>query len=407
MSTPVTFLHSFAQAIAAMSLYRDGHPARERAIESAYEKLVRLLETRPTLLFTFLGDEVVCGTEPLRALGAWDWAKRLANAGIQRIEVDAGVTRDELDEFLQEVSARLTQPGTSASARQMRSTRIRSGTVGLQGGEAGSTTDTRDAPRPDSDTPPDEPPQFAYSLKEEADTLRWLHEQVQDTQQLHLAEAEAVVRSLTVAMHGDREMLLPLLRLREFDEYTTTHAMNVSVLAMALTEFLELPHRDVRTFGVAGLLHDIGKVKIPREILTKPGKLTDQERLIINSHTVEGARIIIQTQSQLDLAAVVAYEHHVMIDGGGYPTMRFRRDCHYASKIVHVCDVYDALRTKRPYRDAWEADRVLTYIAEKAGTEFDARIAEAFIRMMQKWEGRIARVNEDGTVIDGERGRAA
>jgi putative two-component system response regulator len=171
---------------------------------------------------------------------------------------------------------------------------------------------------------------------------------------------------------------------------------------MALTEFLQLSPRDVRTFGIAGLLHDIGKVSIPREILIKPGKLTPAEREIINTHTVEGARIIIQTQDQLELAAVVAYEHHIMIDGGGYPAMRYRRDCHYASRIVHVCDVYDALRTKRPYRDAWEAERVLAYMAEHAGGEFDVVIAESFVRMMRSLETRVTRVTEAGEVVGAE-----
>ena len=75
-----------------------------------------------------------------------------------------------------------------------------------------------------------------------------------------------------------------------------------------------------------------------------------------------------------------------MINGHGYPTCHYRRDCHKASKLVHVCDVYDALRTKRPYRDAWEAERVLTYIEERAGTEFEPDAASAFVKMMRKVE---------------------
>lgn len=397
MTGAVRFLHSFAQAVSTMALYREGHPARERAIDAADEQLRRLLEAQTRVQFTFLPDEVVFGSQPIRELADWDWARRLAMAGIQRLEFDRDVTRDDLEDFLDEVSARLNLAAVqSAESRQMRSSHIRFGSVGLQGDEV-----LMDVP----EHLDREPAQFGYALTEEADTLRWLHEQVQDRQQLHLAEAEAVVRSLSVAMHGDREMLIPLLSMKQFDEYTTTHALNVSVLSMALTEFLELSPRDIRTFGVAGLLHDIGKVKIPRDILVKPGKLTPEEREIINSHTVEGARIIIQTQNQLDLAAVVAYEHHIMIDGSGYPTMRYRRDCHYASRIVHVCDVYDALRTKRPYRDAWEAERVLSYIAERAGSEFDPVIADAFVRMMRNWETRVARVQESGEVVSAEAGR--
>jgi putative nucleotidyltransferase with HDIG domain len=216
-----------------------------------------------------------------------------------------------------------------------------------------------------------------------------MHAEVSRSAEIPLLEAEAVVRSLAVAMHGDQQMLLPLLQLRQFDEYTTTHSLNVSVLTMALAEHLGLSSTDVRTFGVAGLLHDLGKVRVPLEILNKPGKLTDDERRVMQQHTVEGAKIIIASDDELELAAAVAYEHHIMINGQGYPSCHYHRDCHKASRLVHVCDVFDALRTNRPYRAAWELDRVLGYIEERAGTEFDAEIVKIFVPMMRALEGRV------------------
>ena len=204
-----------------------------------------------------------------------------------------------------------------------------------------------------------------------------------------LAEAEAVVRSLAVAMHGDRQIMLPLLQLKEFDQYTTTHSMNVAVLSMALAEFLGLAAADVRGFGIAGLLHDIGKVKIPLEVLTKPGKLTDEERALMNEHPAAGARMLLEVEEDLDLAVVVAYEHHIMINGGGYPVLHYARDCHHASKLVHVCDVYDALRTRRPYREAWSFEKTLGYLQERSGLEFDPELCGAFIRMMRQWEPQV------------------
>ena len=198
-------------------------------------------------------------------------------------------------------------------------------------------------------------------------------------------------------MHGDRQMMLPLLQLHQFDEYTTTHSLNVSVLSMGLAEWLGLSGRDVRAVGVAGLLHDLGKVTIPKEILNKPGDFTDQEREVMNSHAAEGARMILTSDQQLDLAAAVAYEHHIMIDGGGYPSLRYPRDCHFASKLVHVCDVYDALRTNRPYRSPWPAEKVMAYIDEKSGTEFDGAMAHAFTAMMDQWEPRLSTLHGDET----------
>jgi len=194
------------------------------------------------------------------------------------------------------------------------------------------------------------------TLGEEAETFRWLQTEIQSGATVPLLEAEAVVRSLSVAMHGDSRMVLPLLKLKEFDQYTTTHSLNVAVLSMGLAESLGCRPKEIRAIGVAGLLHDIGKIKIPLEVLTKPGKLNDEERAIMNSHPIDGARLIMQSDQDLGMAATVAYEHHIMLNGGGYPVLHYTRECALASRLVHVCDVYDALSTKRPYRDAWPSE---------------------------------------------------
>jgi putative nucleotidyltransferase with HDIG domain len=378
---PARFLNTFAQALAALALYRDGHPARERAIDLAYQQVQDLQRETPHPLFTFLGDEVVFGRLPLRELKAWDWGKRLAQAGIQRLEFEDRVSREDFEGFLEEVLARLTLSAISSEARQMRRSSIRFGAVGLKG-----ETDTSPEPLPTAT--------ISFSLGEEVDTLRWLQNEVQSKGAVPLAEAEAVVRSLAVAMHGGRQVMLPLLQLKEFDQYTTTHSMNVAVLSMALSEFLGLSPSDVRSFGVAGLLHDIGKIKIPLEVLTKPGKLTDEERALMNEHPAAGARILLDVDEDLDLAVVVAYEHHIMLDGGGYPRLMYARECHYASKLVHVCDVYDALRTRRPYRDAWEFEKTLAYLDERKGLEFDPDLCAAFVRMMRQWEPQIMPIDD-------------
>jgi putative nucleotidyltransferase with HDIG domain len=387
MSDPARFLNAFAQALAAMALYRAAHPARERAVDAAYQHLQDLQSDTPRPLFTFLGDEVVFGQIPLRELKAWDWGKRLAEAGVQRLEFEDRVGREDFEGFLEEVLARLTLSAISTEARQMRRSSIKFGVVGLKGEES--------APEPLPTAT------IAFSLGDEVDTLRWLHAEVQTKGEVPLAEAEAVVRSLVLAMHGGggRQIMLPLLQLKEFDQYTTTHSMNVAVLSMALAEFLGLSAADVRGFGIAGLLHDIGKVKIPLEVLTKPGKLTDAERALMNEHPVAGARMLLEAEENLDLAVVVAYEHHIMINGGGYPVLHYARECHHASKLVHVCDVYDALRTRRPYREAWSFEKTLGYLQERGGLEFDPELCASFIRMMRQWEPQVTVVADERAAV--------
>lgn len=393
MSDPVRFLNATAQALSKFTLYAENHPAREAAIDTAYRELFDLQERDPRPRFTFLGDEVLYGDQRLKELAGWEWSGRLAAVGVQRMEFDERVNRDEFEQFLEELLVRLNRAAIDTSeARQMSRASIRYGAVGLRG----ETERAEESPL--------EIATISYSLGDEAEAIRWLHEEIAEQKRLPLLEAEAIVRSLAVAMHGDRQVVLPLLNLKSFDQYTTTHSMNVAVLAMALAEFLGLGAADVRAFGIAGLLHDVGKVRIPPDILTKRGKLTDEERILMNSHPAEGARIILESEDQLDVAAVVAYEHHIMLNGGGYPTLRFKRECHRASRLVHVCDVYDALRTKRPYRDAWPMPRVITYLEERAGVEFDSELVRPFVAMMRQWEPQVVQVDEGdpipGTIGD-------
>jgi putative nucleotidyltransferase with HDIG domain len=377
----VDFLNALAQALAAMTLYPSGHRSVERALDALQGKLVDLRAQDPRPLFSFLGDEVIYGTHPLREMRGWEWSARLADVGVQRLQFDSEVDRAELEGFVGEILARITLSAIdSAEARHARPTAIRFGSVGIRGEDTAEAIPTATV---------------TFNLKEEADTVRFLHKDLQQGHELHLREAEAVVRGLAVAMHADQQVMLPLLKLRTFDEYTTTHSINVSVLVMGLAEWVGLRGADVRALGMAGLLHDLGKVKIPIEVLTKRGALTQEERTLMNQHPSDGARIIISTEKDLDLAAVVAYEHHIMIDGGGYPAFTYARDCHYASKLVHVCDVYDALRTNRPYRDAWPAERVLSYIEERAGTEFEPGLARQFVVMMRARESAVTVVAED------------
>jgi putative nucleotidyltransferase with HDIG domain len=381
MADPAAFLYSLAQALSVMALYPAGHPSRERAIDLAYQHAEALAggDRRP---FTFLEDDVVYGRDRLRDLKGWEYAAKLVNAGIQRLEFERAVTRDEFDEFLQELFLRLNPaPADTSERRQMRSLGIRFGSVGLQGQAAAS------APPPETT--------LEVTLGDEAETFRWLQGEIRDQGVVPLMEAEAVVRSLSVAMQADRRMVLPLLQLKEFDQYTTTHALNVAVLSMALAQVLAVPKRQVRAIGVAGLLHDIGKIRIPIEVLTKPGKLTDEERKIMNQHPVDAARIILESEEDLELAAVVAYEHHIMLDGGGYPTVHYARECTLASRLVHVCDVFDALSTTRPYREAWPLEKVLGYLEERSGAEFDPELVTTFNRMMRAGSAQVKVLNEE------------
>jgi putative nucleotidyltransferase with HDIG domain len=382
MSGPARFLAGLSQALSTMALYGDEHPATARVMDVALERLAELQSTRPELQFTFLPGEVLFNSEAVKELENWEWGNRLIKAGIERIEFTESARQEEFVRFLENLAIRLgIRSGSSTDLWQMGRSPIRFGQIAVEGQHLEQPQEAQLSVAT-----------LTYSLQEEQETIDWLHHEIQAGAKLPIVEADAVVRSLSIAMHAEQAMVLPLLQLKEFDQYTTTHSMNVSVLAMALSEFLELGGASVRTIGIAGLLHDLGKVCIPRDILVKPGKLTDAEREVVREHPVVGARMLLACPDPMEIAAIVAYEHHVMIDGGGYPTLSDDRGAQYASRMVHICDVYDALRTNRPYRVAWDSERALAYIESRAGVEFDPALARSFIAMMRKWERRIALV---------------
>jgi len=389
MNPPIRFLHELSRALAASSLYGPQHPARYKAINTCYEALRALQAEDEEPSFSFLGRDVVYGYDAIRELQDWEWSDRFAAIGVQRIEVMGEVSADEFAIFIEDVHARLgatanggsgfsvpgaPRPQGADEGNLSRQTAIRFGAIGVQGVSSGGGSV--------------EPalPDMPYSLEEESEAIRYIHSQVAGDQTVPLVEAEAVVRSLSGALHSDRQMLIPLLKLKSFDQYTTTHSINVSVLSMALAEALGHNPRDVRILGVAGLLHDLGKVRVPPEILSKPGSLSPEERELLERHPSDGARIILNSDKRLTLPAAVAFEHHITINGGGYPRRHFARDCHYASTVVHVCDVYDALHTDRPYRAAWPSAKALHYIERRADREFDPAVANAFIALMRKNE---------------------
>jgi len=401
MTSPVKFLTSLGQVMATMALYNRGHPSRERALDDSFQELGDLLATTPKLRFSFISGDVVFERRVLRELKEWEWANRLATMGIERLEIDSTVTRDDYEQFLRDTFQRSRGEALdTAVAQHLRATGIRYGTLALDSGE------TLDMARATLATAT-----IAYSLRDDVDAIQWMHQHVEETGELPLLEAETVVRSLAIAMHSQSEIIIPLLQLKQFDQYTTTHSTNVSVLAMALGEKLGFGGRELRVLGVSGLLHDLGKVKIPRELLTKPGGFTDEEFTVMKTHPAEGAKLILDRDVRLEVPAVVAYEHHVMLNGGGYPSFHFARDTHYASRLVHVCDVYDALCTHRPYRDAWTSAKAIEYLQERSGTDFDPVFSLPFIeliqaRSIQRLSLEDPEVREGGAAGPGGRGAA-
>lgn len=220
-------------------------------------------------------------------------------------------------------------------------------------------------------------------FREVAEAVVWIFDRIRSGGQLPVMEAEAAANALYVAMRPEGKVTVPLLALHDMDEYPVVHCINVALLAMGAAEVLKLEESGVRAIGLAGLLYDIGMVRVPNELSFKAGELTEDERAIMMRHPADGAVIILEADGSLDLAAVAAYEHHIRVDGSGYPAMIYRRASHQVSRLIAVCDSYHALSCPRPFRAAWPADAITSFLQQRSGVDYDTEMIAAVTNLVR------------------------
>ncbi len=208
------------------------------------------------------------------------------------------------------------------------------------------------------------------------------------------------VEGLADAVTQNRTALVALTAMRNYDNYTFTHMVNVSILTMGQARALGIEGRLLREFGLSALMHDIGKVRTPKEILQKPERLTDQEFVIMRRHPVEGAEILRRTPEMPILAPVVAFEHHLRLDGTGYPEGAKRSALNLGTMICSIADVYDAMRSQRAYQQAFPTDRVLAVLKKDDGAHFDANLVRRFVQLLGIYPpGTLVKLQSDSVAV--------
>ena len=210
------------------------------------------------------------------------------------------------------------------------------------------------------------------------------------------ADARGIIDSLSRLVYQDRTSLLALTALKRHDNYTFTHMVNVAALSMAMARSLDLEGPMLREFGFAALMHDIGKVHTPLEILNKPDKLTEEEFKIMKQHVVDGAHVLRRTPETPALAPVVAFEHHLKQDLSGYPENIGSRKLNLCTMVVSVVDVFDALRSNRAYRAGLATDRIKHIMGQQDGTAFNRTLLRRFVNLMGLFPiGTLVRLNTE------------
>jgi putative nucleotidyltransferase with HDIG domain len=369
-------LRRLATAVRTAQLYAPGHPLVQRALSALAETVTQLLADHATVAIGVIGDKLVIGDMPLtRSAEACDELKRRLQAlGVERVSLERGVTAEALATLVwtlaapERTSTAAAGPRTSEPLAALQSLpRITVGRIRLEERVDTSAADLATIRKLYAD---------AVSMAEA------LWDSAQCEGQPDPVRARQLVDDLAHAVAQNRTALVALTALKEYDNYTFTHMVNVSILTMAQARALGIEGTLLRDFGLAGLMHDIGKVRTPLGILTKPDKLTDEEFAIMRLHVIDGAEILRGTPDMPPLAAVVAFEHHLRLDGSGYPVGLTRSTLNLATMLCSIADVYDAMRAQREYQEAFPTDRILAVLQRNNGTQFDPHLVKRFSQLM-------------------------
>jgi putative nucleotidyltransferase with HDIG domain len=366
-----------AAAVRSAQLYAARHPLVDKSLDALSEAVVHLLADRPSVTIGFIGQEIVVGDTPLpRAVENYgELLRRLQNVGVERIEFERGVTPDSLKTLVLTLAHPELAPGRSTvgilpadpAATLQSLPHIRVGRISLDERVDTSAADIATIRRLYSDAV-----SIAGSLWDMAQTEG----------QPDADNARKLIDDLAQAVAQNRTALVALTALKEYDNYTFTHMVNVSILTMAQARALSLEGTQLRELGLAALLHDIGKVRTPIEILRKPDKLTEEEFAIMRLHVIDGAEILRRTPDVPALAPVVAFEHHLRLDGAGYPVGVKRSALNLATMLCSIADVYDAMRSKRTYQESFPSDRILQVLKHNDGLQFDQHLVRRFSQLM-------------------------
>ena len=235
-------------------------------------------------------------------------------------------------------------------------------------------------------------PRKSASLESELVRATKLHKQGKAIQKLLLNSVKkeqpfdssipkAFSQSLVSSIDRNPDALLCLTKIREKDDYLLEHSLNVAILLANFARYLGMSEDDVQDLSYAGFLHDLGKIKIPDEILHKPGRLTDPEMEIMKGHVVHGVDFLKQTELDVGLIQAIS-EHHERLDGLGYPAGTKGENISQAGRMLAIADMYDALTADRVYKSGMSSQKAFSILMSDAPTRLDQTLVQQFIKCL-------------------------
>lgn len=369
-------------AVTNTSLYSATHPQVAAYIEKAYDVLIDLLRLKPEITILLIGNDLVADNRPLPSGGAYidNFVRMLKKKAIERITFISGVPKTELHDLIHD----LASPDTVAARS---STCIKLGKVELRVKQAGEQIISPAAESVGAASPgvPQADIEALLALTaRELDELKDVYLRIKKHKRIDVRGVDEIVKGFLSGFRKEINPLGILASLKSAHEYTFTHVTNVGILTIGQAETLGFTGEHLHQVGVASLLHDVGKLFIPEEILSKTSALTSDERKIIETHTVKGARYLMGLEGIPKLAVLAAMEHHLKYNGTGYPSIKGGWRPNIVSQIISISDVFDAMRSRRSYQEPMPLEKIIDVLKKGSGTSFNPQLVEHFLKLIKQ-----------------------
>ena len=361
-------------AVNTARLYSQNHPRIGQYIQQAFEEITAVLDERSSTTILNIDEDIVVDNRRLIMKGPHlgKFIRILKEKQIEGLTIAAGLSRKELLQLVMNLSSRSSETVASTAC-------ITVGKVGYQNQESNPAKTQNRGP-----VSREEIESMQSVRDDKLDRIKEVYGRVGQNEQVDIGAIEVIITEFIHRFRRDINPLALLASVKASDDYTFTHVVNVCILTMFLAETLGFTGEHLHRIGIAAALHDIGKLFIPDDIINKPGKLTGREWEIIAQHPLRGAQHLLDLESIPRLAVLCCLEHHVRIDGKGYPEVPTGYQLNIISQMISIADAFDAMRSRRVYRDPLPLPRVIKILQQEKAKAFNPRLVDLFLDIVER-----------------------
>jgi HD-GYP domain-containing protein (c-di-GMP phosphodiesterase class II) len=360
-------------AVSNTRLYAADHPQVVRHLEQTHVRLQQVMQAQPDLTFLIVDDDVVVDNHVLSATTPQmdQFATLLKRCAVERITFSQGVSMDGLFQLVMDLAGTgedvvRSAPGITLGKVKVLSQEELDAQKSMLSPELKERLTAMEAYRDGS-----------------LDQIRDFYHQIKANREVTWHGLGEMVQGFLQGMLHNVNPLQMLAALKTSDEYTFTHAINVCILTMVQAESLGISDDLLHDIGIAASMHDAGKMFVPDEILNKPDKLTDEEWRHMREHSAHGASYILKLKGMPKLAFLASLEHHIRYDGSGYPDMGDKWRPNMVSQMVTIADLFDAMRSRRPYKEPKPDALIIKILRQESGTSFNPKLVENFLKLIK------------------------